>query len=40
MKKRTPGRSHLDVSALGFGGMRLSFAYGPAFESRVRRLRT
>ena len=32
MKKRTLGRGGLDVSALGFGCMGLSFAYGPALE--------
>ena len=30
MKKRTLGRSNLEVSALGFGCMGLSFGYGPA----------
>ena len=32
MKKRTLGRSGLEVSALGFGCMGLSFGYGPALE--------
>jgi hypothetical protein len=38
MQKRTLGRSGLEVSALGFGAMRLSDAYGPAAghtESRM-----
>src|SRR3989338_7241782 len=30
MEKRLLGRSGLDVSALGFGGMGISFGYGPA----------
>jgi aryl-alcohol dehydrogenase-like predicted oxidoreductase len=34
MKKRTLGRSRLDVSALGFGCMGLSFGYGPAQEKQ------
>lgn len=34
MKKRTLGKSGLDVSALGFGCMGLSFAYGPATEKQ------
>lgn len=32
MKKRILGRSGLEVSAIGFGCMGLSFAYGPAME--------
>jgi aryl-alcohol dehydrogenase-like predicted oxidoreductase len=32
MKKRRLGRSNLEVSALGFGCMGLSFGYGPALE--------
>src|ERR1700722_14683607 len=32
MQKRTLGKSGLEVSALGFGCMGLSFAYGPALE--------
>jgi pyridoxine 4-dehydrogenase len=32
MKKRELGRSGLEVSALGFGCMGLSFGYGPALE--------
>src|SRR5512136_1501755 len=32
MKKRKLGRSNLEVSALGFGCMGLSFGYGPALE--------
>lgn len=34
MKKRTLGRSNLEVSALGFGCMGLSFAYGPATDKQ------
>ena len=33
MQKRTLGRSHLEVSALGLGCMGLSFAYGPALAT-------
>src|SRR5271156_4830120 len=32
MQKRILGKSGLEVSALGFGGMGLSFGYGPATE--------
>jgi len=32
MKKRTFGKSGLEVSALGLGCMGLSFGYGPATE--------
>src|ERR1700748_646563 len=32
MEKRTWGKSNLEVSALGFGCMGLSFGYGPATE--------
>ena len=32
MKKRRLGRNNLEVSALGFGCMGLSFGYGPALE--------
>ncbi len=35
MKKRMLGRSNLEVSALGFGCMGLSFAYGPAMEKQA-----
>jgi aryl-alcohol dehydrogenase-like predicted oxidoreductase len=34
MQKRKLGRSGLEVSALGFGCMGLSFAYGPALEKQ------
>src|SRR5579863_2842884 len=34
MQKRTLGRSGLEVSALGFGCMGLSFGYGPAIDKR------
>jgi aryl-alcohol dehydrogenase-like predicted oxidoreductase len=34
MKKRTLGRSNLEVSSLGFGCMGLSFGYGPALETQ------
>jgi aryl-alcohol dehydrogenase-like predicted oxidoreductase len=35
MQKRTLGKSHLDVSALGLGCMGLSFGYGPAVERQA-----
>jgi aryl-alcohol dehydrogenase-like predicted oxidoreductase len=35
VKKRTLGRSNLEVSALGFGCMGLSFGYGPALEKQA-----
>jgi aryl-alcohol dehydrogenase-like predicted oxidoreductase len=35
MQKRTLGNSNLKVSALGFGCMGLSFAYGPALEKQA-----
>jgi aryl-alcohol dehydrogenase-like predicted oxidoreductase len=35
MKKRTLGRSNLEVSSLGFGCMGLSFGYGPAQEKQT-----
>jgi len=34
MKKRRLGRGNLEVSALGFGCMGLSFGYGPALEKQ------
>jgi aryl-alcohol dehydrogenase-like predicted oxidoreductase len=34
MKKRKLGRNNLEVSALGFGWMGLSFGYGPAQEKQ------
>jgi aryl-alcohol dehydrogenase-like predicted oxidoreductase len=34
MQKRTLGKSGLEVSAIGFGCMGLSFAYGPALERK------
>ncbi len=35
MQKRRLGRSNLEVSALGFGCMGMSFAYGPALEGQA-----
>ena len=35
MEKRRLGRSDLEVSTLGFGCMGLSFAYGPAMETKA-----
>ena len=35
MKKRELGNSGLEVSALGFGCMGLSFGYGPAADKQV-----
>ena len=42
MKKRTLGRSNLEVSAIGLGCMELSYGYGPATETQeaVRLIRT
>jgi aryl-alcohol dehydrogenase-like predicted oxidoreductase len=34
MQKRSLGKSGLEVSALGFGCMGLSFGYGPATEKQ------
>jgi hypothetical protein len=34
MQKRKLGKSGLEVSALGFGCMGLSFGYGPALEKQ------
>jgi len=34
MKKRILGKSGLEVSALGFGAMGLTFAYGPATDKK------
>ena len=34
MQKRTLGNSGLEVSALGYGCMGLSFAYGPATDKQ------
>jgi aryl-alcohol dehydrogenase-like predicted oxidoreductase len=35
MKKRKLGKSGLEVSAIGFGCMGLTFAYGPAMEKQA-----
>ena len=34
MQKRTLGNSGLEVSAIGYGCMGLSFAYGPATDKQ------
>ena len=34
MKKRKLGNSNLEVSAIGFGCMNMSFAYGPAADKQ------
>src|SRR5208282_5371387 len=34
MKKRTPGKSNLEVSALGLGRMGMSFSYGPPKDKK------
>ena len=34
MQKRTLGNRHLEVSAIGFGCMGMSYAYGPASDKQ------
>jgi aryl-alcohol dehydrogenase-like predicted oxidoreductase len=36
MKKRKLGNSNLEVSAIGFGCMGMSFGYGPAADNSKR----
>jgi aryl-alcohol dehydrogenase-like predicted oxidoreductase len=42
MQKRTLGKSNLEVSAIGFGCMGLSFGYGPPTERQqaIKLIRT
>jgi aryl-alcohol dehydrogenase-like predicted oxidoreductase len=35
MQKRKLGKSNLEVSAIGFGCMGLSYGYGPAVDKEV-----